>query len=378
MREVNQLVRYLTAACFVVICYLSGMRSGEVLQLRRGCLREDENGGFVLVGRRSKGADHVPAPDADETAERPWAVVSAVVPAVEMLESLSDAELLFPPSRQRTTVRSRRKQAKPTGTMNDDVREFIDWVNERFSGPDGPAIPPDPTKAVHASRFRRTLAYFVVRRPGGLAAAQAQYGHVKAKVTLGYAGDADTSWMEDLAIEELEMLSEQVDEDLRALDEGEHISGPPAQECRRRVRKASAAFAGRVVNQADNARRLSASKHPDIHHGLGMTCVWRLETAGCREEREAAGLDVTEPDEQLCRATCTNLAYTDRDIKNKRLELAGWEAAAADRLSPRPLWDRAAAKAAPIRAVIEVHEQDRRGSGQEEPMEEQADGAQTT
>ncbi|MDW8806858.1 hypothetical protein P1P68_19240 [Streptomyces scabiei] len=114
-------------------------------------------------------------------------MVRAVVPAVQRLESLSDAELLFPPSRQRTTVRSRRKQSKPSGTMNDDVREFMGWVNARFSGPDGPAIPPDPTKDVHAARFRRTLAYFVVRRPGGLAAAQAQYGHVRAKVTLGYA-----------------------------------------------------------------------------------------------------------------------------------------------------------------------------------------------
>lgn len=378
MREVNQLVRHLTAACFTVICYLSGMRSGEVLQLRRGCLREDEHGGFVLVGRRSKGSDHNPAPDSEQTEERPWAVVRAVVPAVQMLESLSDAELLFPPSRQRTTVRSRRKQSKPSGTMNDDVREFMDWVNAWFSGPDGRAIPPDPTKDVHAARFRRTLAYFVVRRPGGLAAAQAQYGHVRAKVTLGYAGDADTSWMEDLAVEELEMVSEQVDEDLRALDEGEHVSGPSAQEYRRRVRKAAAVFAGRVVNQADNAQRLLTSKHPDIHHGLGMTCVWRHETAACREEREAAGLEANEPDEQLCRPTCINLAYTDRDIENKKPECARWEAAAADRLSPKPLRDRAAAKAAPMRAVIAEHEQGRSASGREEPMEVQADGAQTT
>ncbi|WP_407286008.1 hypothetical protein [Streptomyces sp. BP-8] len=92
---------------------------------------------------------------------------------------------------------------------------------------------------------------------------------MRAKVTLGYAGDADTSWMEDLAVEELEMVSEQVDEDLRALDEGEHVSGPSAQEYQRRVRKAAAVFAGRVVNQADNAQRLLTSKHPDIHHGLG-------------------------------------------------------------------------------------------------------------
>ncbi len=379
VREVNQLVRYLTAACFIVICYLSGMRSGEVLQLRRGCLREDEHGGLVLVGRRSKGSDHDPDPDPEETEERPWAVVGAVAPAVNMLESLSDAELLFPPSRQRTTtVRSRRKQSKPSGTMNDDIREFMNWANTQFSGRDDPAIPPDPTKGVHAARFRRTLAYFVVRRPGGLAAAQAQYGHVRAKVTLGYAGDADTSWMEDLALEELEMVSEQVDEDLRALDHGEHVSGPSAQEYRSRVRKSAAVFTGRVVIQADNARRLLSSKHPDIHHGLGMTCVWRYETAGCREEREAAGLDAHGPDEPLCRTTCTNLAYTDRDIENKKRELARHEAAAADPLSPRPLRDREAAKAAQARAVITAHELERHENSRPKQGKGWLDGAQTS
>ncbi|WDZ88796.1 hypothetical protein [Nocardiopsis sp. HUAS JQ3] len=379
VREVNQLVRHLTAACFVVICYLSGMRSGEVLQLRRGCLREDEHGGLMLVGRRSKGSGHDPAPEPEKTQERPWAVVSAVVPAVEMLESLSDADLLFPPSRQRTTtVRARRNQSKPSGTMNDDIREFVDWVNTQFSGRDDPAIPPDPAKAIHAARFRRTLAYFVVRRPGGLAAAQAQYGHVRAKVTLGYAGDADTRWMESLAVEELEMISEQMDEDLRALAEGEYVSGPSAQEYQRRVRKAGAVFTGRVVNQAGNAQRLLAGKHPHIHHGLGMTCVWRPETAACRQEREAAGLDVRGPDPQLCRTTCTNLAYTDRDIENKRRELTRHETAAADPLSPKPLRDREAAKAAQAHAVIVAHDQGRRGNNRQKPRRERLDGAQTS
>ncbi|OAR27621.1 hypothetical protein A8W25_05230 [Streptomyces sp. ERV7] len=380
VREVNQLVRYLTAACFIVICYLSGMRSGEVLQLRRGCLREDEYGGLVLVGRRSKGSDHDPDPDPEETEERAWAVVGAVAPVVRILESLSDAELLFPPSRQRTTtVRSRRKQSKPSGTMNDDIREFMGWVNAQFSGRDDPAIPPDPTKDIHAARFRRTLAYFVVRRPGGLAAAQAQYGHIRAKVTLGYAGDADTSWMEDLALEELEMVSEQVDEDLRALDDGEHVSGPSAQEYRHRVRKSAAVFTGRVVIHADNAQRLLSSKHPDIHHGRGMTCVWRYETAGCREEREAAGVDVHGPDEPLCRTACVNLAYTDRDIEDKKRELTRHEAAAADPLSPRPLREREAAKAARARAVIAAHELGRHGSSrQKQAGKERLDGAQTS
>jgi hypothetical protein len=45
---------------------------------------------------------------------------------------------------------------------------------------------------LHGSRFRRTLAYFIVRRPRGLIAAALQYSHVSTKVTLRYAGEGDT------------------------------------------------------------------------------------------------------------------------------------------------------------------------------------------
>jgi hypothetical protein len=48
-----------------------------------------------------------------------------------------------------------------------------------------------------------------VRRPRGLIAAALQYAHVSTKVTLSYAGEGDTSWLEDLAVEKLEMGLEQ-------------------------------------------------------------------------------------------------------------------------------------------------------------------------
>jgi hypothetical protein len=59
----------------------------------------------------------------------------------------------------------------------------------------------------------RTLAYFIVRRPRGLIAAALQYGHVSTRVTLNYSGIADTTWMEDLAVERLELVLEQADRD---------------------------------------------------------------------------------------------------------------------------------------------------------------------
>jgi len=237
-----------------------------------------------------------------------------------------------------------------------DLNAFLTWVNEHFALADGgPAIPPDPTKHLHASRFRRTLAHFIVRRPRGLIACALQYGHVSTKVTLSYAGAADTSWLDELAAERLDMVLDQIDQDRDHSRGGEHVSGPAAAEYRTRVERA-APFAGRAVTSIRNAERLLANVDPNIHHGDGTTCVYRAEQAECRKARLAQGRAADGPDDSQCRSTCLNLAYTDRDIDQLRARLAVLDAAAADSLAPRPLRDRAAGQADGVRAVIDRHD----------------------
>jgi hypothetical protein len=93
-----------------------------------------------------------------------------------------------------------------------------------------------------------------------------------------------------------------------------------------------------------------------------MTCVHRAETAVCRKEKLLLGLPAGDgPDESLCRSTCANLAYTDRDIAEHRRRLPVLETEARDPMTPRPRRDRAAAQAAQICAVIEQHEASRPG-----------------
>jgi integrase len=356
LSEIDKLVRMLRTGAFIIICYLSGMRSGEVLRLRRGCLREDDKGQPSLGGYASKGTQSRTKDDG----ERTWAVVSAVATAVTMLESLTDSPWLFPPSPKRASSEPiHAERHLKDQIMNADILAFISWINTTFTRPDGKTpIPPDPTKPIHASRFRRTLAYFVVRRPGGLIAAALQYGHVSTKVTLGYSGEADTGWMDDLAIERLEMVIDQTADDLARLDGTEHVSGPSADEYRRRLRH-TAPFAGRVIDKVRNIERILASADPNIYHGKGMTCVYRAETALCRLSRLEAGLDGKGPDESDCRSACTNLAYTDRDIDMLTEQLALLEANTADPLTPRPLRDRSSAQATRLRAIIDRHQQTR-------------------
>jgi len=182
-----------------------------------------------------------------------------------------------------------------------------------------------------------------------------QYAHVSTKVTLSYAGSADTSWMDDVAVERLEMVVEQTGDDLALLEDGEHVSGPAAAEYRARIARVSR-FTGRAVTHVRNVQRLLDSADPHIHHGEAMTCVWRAETAACRRAKIAQGLSADDaPDESECRTSCTNLAYTDRDIQRISHEVAEMEAAAADPLAPRPLRDRATSRAARYKAIIEAH-----------------------
>jgi len=363
-QELPELTRLLTAALFVITCYLSGLRPGEALNLRRGCRTADpDSGELLLVGRRGKGRGRTPMTGTDLAADdlaRPWVVVQPAHDAVALLEQLAPHSWLFPPGYCRGTSRAAEAHTRTTHYIAQDISDFISWVNRTFIPLDGSVpIPADPARRLHVARLRRTLAYFIVRRPRGLIAAALQYGHLATKVTLSYAGAADTGWLDDLAVERLELALEQAGQDRVLLEDGEHVSGPSAAEYRARTEQA-AGFAGRVVTSVRNAERLLAQANRNIHHGQGMTCVWTKETAACRKAELAIGLPGADaPDDAECRQACVNLAYTDRDIQQLTGRLAALEAHARDPLTPQPLRDRAAAQAVIVRRIIGQHSQAR-------------------
>jgi hypothetical protein len=168
VRQLFDLVRFLSAASFVIVCYLSGARPGEALNLRRGCRQEDaETGQLLVTGRRGKGHGRQPATGAPDELHRPWVVVEPVHIAIGMLEGLSCSPFLFPASL--VNAQDRRPaahHARASRYMTRDLEQFTTWINSAFVQADGkPTIPPDPSKHIHPSRFRRTLAHFVVRKP---------------------------------------------------------------------------------------------------------------------------------------------------------------------------------------------------------------------
>lgn len=196
--EAGFLARHLSTACFIVISYLSGMRSGEVLSLERGCVERDHAHGLVLLrGRHWKGVRDAAGdkmPEGEIRAD-PWVVTEAVATAVAVLERLHTSTWLFPATlftdgRDGATIlRSRIGGSRSETRINHDIAEFLAWV-ETYCTEHGRSdhIPPDPVHAViYSGRLRRTLAWFIVRRPRGLVAAAIQYGHFRVQMTLGYA-----------------------------------------------------------------------------------------------------------------------------------------------------------------------------------------------
>ncbi|MGI5380514.1 hypothetical protein ACQEV2_41120 [Streptomyces sp. CA-251387] len=74
-------------------------------------------------------------------------------------------------------------------TLGIRVEDFITWANHEATahGLALEIIPPDPHGRIGTERFRRSLAWHIARRAGGLVALAIQYGHLRTSVSAGYA-----------------------------------------------------------------------------------------------------------------------------------------------------------------------------------------------
>ncbi|KUN99389.1 hypothetical protein, partial [Streptomyces caeruleatus] len=194
--EADAIAIHLSTAALVTISYLSGMRPEEVLHLERGCRRVDEPeaGGVVryrLVGRHFKGVrdEEGNLKPEGEIREEPWTVLHVVHQAVEVLEALGEEELLFPRSFSEQPKQRDHLGAAMTPEMAAKrIQKFVRWVN-RLAARHGAVhemIPADPAGRISMRRFRRTVAWFINRQPGGRLALGIQYGHLQLTMADGY------------------------------------------------------------------------------------------------------------------------------------------------------------------------------------------------
>jgi len=359
------LARHLSTACFVITAYLSGQRPSEALSLKRGCIERDTTNGLVLLrGRHYKSVfdqrgEHKPE---GEVRTDPWTVVEPVAHALATVERLHEAELLFPNTilvngkASANNLKERVGRARGQSLISVDITRFVEWVNDycrRYERTD--AIPPDPAGEINPTRLRRTLAWFIVRKPRGLVAAAIQYGHVNIKMTLGYSGSYASGFPDDLAFEQwLDRIDTLADAHER-LNADEHVSGPAAAEYRARV-TASPRFAGQVLRTGRHAQSLLNNPELQIFPGKGMTCVLDPAKAACRLAGNEVGTRRT-PDLDDCRPTCANIARTDTDIDYVRSQADALADIVADPLAPPIRHGREQRELARLHQIITRHDQ---------------------
>ena len=365
--EAPELMRHLGTAAAVICLYLTGMRPQEVQGLRSGCCPDPEPGRDGIPERHLiRGRHYKNATDADgnhvsagEEREVPWVAIDPVVRAVRALESIVPAgELLLSATHHNFAFGRRYAGALKADTLNTRIEDFIAWANREAAAHGIPdqAIPADPCGPVVLSRLRRTLAWHVARRPGGLIALAIQYGHMRtildARTSSGYASRSRDGIHSVLDVETALAAAETAARLQDRLAAGERISGPTARRAIAAVAEAPR-FTGRLVTK-NFTRQATAHLARD---GLVLfdnpdgclICVFRHDTALCDP-----GPGATAPSQHHCRPGCGNAVRTDAHARDLR-ERADQTDQLAD-CAPEPVARRLRAAAGRDRAAADAHD----------------------
>ncbi|MFF0474396.1 integrase [Streptomyces sp. NPDC004284] len=357
--ENPSLMRQLGTACFIVIAYLTGMRPGEVLGLRSGCCPDPEpdsegkTGRHLITGAVYKTARDENGNHRSEGVIRdvPWVAIAPVVNAIRVLERMVQAgELLFAHDAHDTRSGT---GALTVSTMADRVEDFVAWANKEAAVHELPkeAIPPDPHGHIGTARFRRSLAWHIARRPGGLVALAIQYGHLRTSISVGYASRSRDGIHDLLDVETARATIDTVADLHDDLENGIGISGPAA---RRAINAATTAaqYTGTVINLRQ-ARQVLANPQLAVYDNPNtlLMCVYKREKALChRGIKDTPSLD-------RCVTTCGNIARTDQHI-TKILDRADFLEKQAAHV-PGPLSDRLRGNAIRLRELADVHDRTR-------------------
>lgn len=327
--NLGKLATMLQAAAYVVIAFLSGMRDSEIKELRRGCLRihRDDTGRIyrrTVLSRAFKGESD------SRGVEATWVIGAPAARAVHVLERLQPAgtELLFALidpwghfTRPCTRSQSRALSSIATNTQ---INNLVDWIND-YCATHGRL---DSIPLVNGRRwrlttpqFRRTLAWFIARRPGGSIAGAIAYRHLSIQMFEGYAGTSDSGFRAEVESEQALARGEHL---LAMIDQHQHTSlaGPAADEAAHRLAEFGehARFSGTVITDERRLRRLMTRKDPAIYPDKYATCVHNHATALCQQKRD--NNNTLRPDIGTCKPlACRNVALTSDNIDNLRAEI---------------------------------------------------------
>ncbi|MFJ9583399.1 integrase [Streptomyces acidicola] len=329
--ETSELMRHLGTAAMIICLYLTGMRVQEVQGLRSGCCPHPEPAPDGSPRRhliRSHHYKNVTDDDgnhvsAGEEREVPWVAITPVVNAIRVLEQIvPKGELLLSATHHDFIYRRRSPGALKNTSLTQRIEDFVLWANREAEAHGLPeqAIPEDPHGAIGLGRFRRTLAWHIARRPGGLIALAIQYGHMRtildARASSGYGSRSRRGIH---AVLDVETALAAADTAAHLRDQaaaGEKISGPAA---RRALTGAATTprFEGRIVpvTFARKAAKFLARDgivlydNPDAF----LICAFKHDNALCEPDPGASA-----PRQYACQQGCGNAVRTDTHARQMR------------------------------------------------------------
>ncbi|WP_435239160.1 integrase [Streptomyces sp. YPW6] len=377
----STLVKHLATACFIVVSYLTGMRTGEVLALQTGCCpdpgtdeaaakrhliygpaieaeEDDEEPHSMLHGRQFKRArDEDGNHDSAGSVRAPWVAVPQVVNAVRVLEALGPGGgLLFAAEVHDPRLPDRRSsRSLAYATMANRMNSFIEWVNAyaETRGRSSEMIPPDPHGSVGTGRFRRTLAWHIARRPGGLVALAVQYGHMRTLISEGYAARSRGGIRDLLDFETARTVAETLTDMHDAMQEGEGVSGPAARRLIHAAATEHQRFGGMIATTRQ-ARSLLADPTLNVFENKEafLLCNYDREKALCHPSRGGAG---EAPSLDRCRSACANIARTDHHADQMLAAAENLRMQALSPLVPEPMAERLRSKAEHLEELAAQH-----------------------
>jgi integrase len=313
--SIGTLARMLQTACYILIAYLTGMRDSEIKHLSRGCAttERDSTGTayrWKITGLAFKG----------ETTTRgvpaTWVAGHPAARAVTVLERLQPPgqPLLFArlPYREGTRPRSSAAVLTTAATQN-ALADFAAWVNQYCTSTGRTdTIPGVGTGGQLTTRqFRRTLAWHIARRPGGVIAGALQYRHHAIQMFESYAGTSASGFRAEVEAEQAIARGEHL---LAMTDQHQHLTGPAAREAAARL-AAFGGFAGQVTTAPRRIARVMASHDPAVYPGEYVTCVYSHARALC-SHGDGPDLGTCQP------LHCRNAAFAPANRDALRSELA--------------------------------------------------------
>lgn len=289
---------HLAVACYIVIAYLTGMRDSEVHGLRRGCLRQEKSADGLQTRWFIRGRVYKRRPTPEQA---DWVAIEPVVRAVRVLERLNDA--------RGTAATARLTGAFRLGPLK--LNEWCRHVNKLAAR--SLSTPAIPEWSLTTRQFRRTFAWYLANRPGGVIAGMIQYQQASVEIFEGYHGKSKSGFQSEVEMERA-LASEVALQDVyEQWLRGVHLTGSGATALVTSFQEVHAILQAEVNPTDRRVRDLLKSKSVHLHVGLLTDCRFEEATARCLQTASKPRPGSKGPIINVCnKRDCRHAVVTER------------------------------------------------------------------